>query len=480
MSKPASVLQFLAYFLILLVLGCSSPTSSFDSGSAIRTLVLGSGGFLGQRLVEHLEQRGHSVAQVTGREHVDLRSQTALRDFEKREGPFDFVFFIACEVGGAKFLEKEQSQPAILRHNVQMYESVFPWAKEQGIPLLFTSSYMRFAPGVYGAVKLLGEEYLTALLPPSLGRAVRLWNLYGPEPVSQRSHVISDWAAQCVRGQAIASTTDGLERRQFLHVDDAAAALVSLYEHWGEAYTENSDANAAADAEPMIAGSLASVDTASVACDSAGSCASASATGGQHSNTSSASAAMLSDSARRSFDAASGLAQRRVIDLSSGSWHSLRDVAALMSTVAVEDLGLPPCPLTPAPKPAPPRPEVDPDRTSRLHASWQEWMAPDRYPIGAPVSPALRHAAAPTPAVANTTAAAPDADGFVVLALPAGGLGTASGSSSGSGSGDADARSGDFGWIALRDGIAHVLRHHMALLARERNDAAAGGESVQA
>lgn len=143
MSKLASVLLFLACVLILLVPGCSSSTSSRDSGSAIRTLVLGSGGFLGQRLVEHLEQRGHLVAQVTGREHVDLRSQAALLDFEKREGPFDFVFFIACEVGGAKYLEKEQSQPAILRHNVQMYESVFPWAKERGIPLLFTSSYMR-------------------------------------------------------------------------------------------------------------------------------------------------------------------------------------------------------------------------------------------------------------------------------------------------------------------------------------------------
>lgn len=141
--KLSYALAILACICFFFVNGRATPLTEAGLASSPRTLVLGSGGFLGQRLVEHLEQRGHAVAQVTGREHVDLRSQEALLDFEMREGPFDFVFFIACEVGGAKFLEKEQSQPAILRHNIQMYESVFPWAKQRGIPLLFTSSYMR-------------------------------------------------------------------------------------------------------------------------------------------------------------------------------------------------------------------------------------------------------------------------------------------------------------------------------------------------
>lgn len=337
---------------------------------------------------------------------------------------------------------------------------------------LHLCSVCSFAPGVYGAVKLLGEEYLTALLPPSLGRAVRLWNLYGPEPVSQRSHVISDWAAQCVRVQGIASTTDGLERRQFLHVDDAAASLVSLYEHWDDAYVDGNDEMTSTDAASIAGASAAaaSVDASTaVSCDSAGACASAPAS---TSTSTTSSAAMLSDSARRSVDTASGKAQRRVIDLSSGTWHRLRDVASLMSAVAVEDLGLPPCALTPALKPAPPRPEVDPDRTSRLHASWQEWMAPGSYPINAPLSPALRHAASTAEqALGNSTSAAPPADGGASSALATAGRDTSNG--------NANASHSEFGWISLREGIAHVLRHHMALLAheaRERNGSAAAGE----
>ena len=40
-----------------------------------------------------------------------------------------FVIFLACEVGGSKFIEnsREQVQINIARSNVRMYENVFPW-----------------------------------------------------------------------------------------------------------------------------------------------------------------------------------------------------------------------------------------------------------------------------------------------------------------------------------------------------------------
>lgn len=302
---------------------------------------------------------------------------------------------------------------------------------------------------------------MTALLPPSLGQAVRLWNLYGPESVTQRSHVISDWAAQCVRAQSIASTTDGLERRQFLHVDDAAAALVSLFEHWDTAFEDHHNASLGDAADPgSSSGALeAPASGSAVACDSAGSCVAEPPTSSS-SSSSPTETVKLSDGARRSVDAASGRVQRRVIDLSSGTWHRLRDVASLMSAVAQEDLGLPPCPLSPAPHAAQPRPEVAPDRTSRLHAAWHSWMAPTIYPIDAPITPSLRHnIGTDAPSAVATDAASPSKGAEAVSSAPAP---LAHGSGSGPGT---DA----FGWISLRDGIAHVLRHHMALLASERN-----------
>ena len=47
----------------------------------------------------------------------------------RSESDVRFVIFLACEVGGSKFIEnsREQVQINIARSNVRMYENVFPW-----------------------------------------------------------------------------------------------------------------------------------------------------------------------------------------------------------------------------------------------------------------------------------------------------------------------------------------------------------------
>ena len=60
-----------------------------------------------------------------------------------------------------------------------------------------------------------------------LGKILRLWNVYGEDENSDdlKAHVLSDWARQCVRNNGSArSLTDGHEERQFIHVNDTAAA----------------------------------------------------------------------------------------------------------------------------------------------------------------------------------------------------------------------------------------------------------------
>jgi len=131
-----------SWLCVLLLCVCATLATADNGSSSV--LVLGSGGFLGRRLVRHLRAAGHAVHEVRGRDHVDLRERGSLSALNAAQGPFSFIFFLACEVGGAKFLEQAASQTAILRHNVQMYERVFPWAAEQQVPILFTSSYMRW------------------------------------------------------------------------------------------------------------------------------------------------------------------------------------------------------------------------------------------------------------------------------------------------------------------------------------------------
>jgi len=65
----------------------------------------------------------------------------------------------------------------------------------------------------------------------SHGRMVRLWNIYGPEKLGPRSHVLTDWINACLTRREIVSMTDGLEARQFLHVDDTANALGQSTSH---------------------------------------------------------------------------------------------------------------------------------------------------------------------------------------------------------------------------------------------------------
>ena len=174
-------------------------------------LVLGSGGLIGGVLVRHLVRAGIPVEQVRDRRHIDLRVRGAL-DVFNRSG-IQYCFFLACEVGGSKFLEDSDPrvQLSILESNLRMYQSVLPWLEESRVHFAFTSSYLQGTQNSYGVVKRLGEQWVRHL---GLGRTFRLWNVYGPEATGPKSHVLSDWATACVRDGVVNSRTDGHEMRR--------------------------------------------------------------------------------------------------------------------------------------------------------------------------------------------------------------------------------------------------------------------------
>ena len=132
-----------------------------------------------------------------------------------------FVWFLAWDVGGAKYLMDPDVQLDSLAHNVALCEGVFGWLRERRTPFLFTSSQMAGYPNAYGQTKALGDFWTRALG----GQLAVLWNIYGAAPVSARSHVVPDILDQAARG-VIRLRTDGSERRRFTHIDDCAVALV--------------------------------------------------------------------------------------------------------------------------------------------------------------------------------------------------------------------------------------------------------------
>ncbi|KAJ4458583.1 putative NAD-dependent epimerase/dehydratase [Paratrimastix pyriformis] len=205
-------------------------------------LVLGSGGLIGRALTEWLHLRNFTVLEVKGRAHIDLRIPHSLDQFNSSN--VQYVFFLAAEVGGARFLENPHRQLDIIENNLRIYQNVFPWLESRGIPFLFTSSYMQHMGNSYGVIKRLGETWIKELsssvrnasLPDQLsrptlasrtgGRVARFYNVYDVETRGgERRHVINDWVDGCHRSGRVVSRSDGTEIRQFLHASDAAQAL---------------------------------------------------------------------------------------------------------------------------------------------------------------------------------------------------------------------------------------------------------------
>ena len=195
-------------------------------------LVLGSGGMVGTSLVHHLHLRNIAVTEIVNRHHIDLRENGILEKVFPRKA-FSFCFFLAFEVGGAKFLDNAENDRAINESNTQLYKSIFGFLRQRGIPFIFTSSQQALTNSTYGKMKKLGEEIIAAT-PTLRGKSVRLSNVYGYEYPGQRSHVIPDAIFACLTKQSFSLLTDGHEERQFIHSDDLAASLANAMANFND------------------------------------------------------------------------------------------------------------------------------------------------------------------------------------------------------------------------------------------------------
>jgi nucleoside-diphosphate-sugar epimerase len=66
------------------------------------------------------------------------------------------------------------------------------------------------------------------------GVNIKVWNVYGPEHVSEKSHAIADFIHQARTTGVIRMCTTGEETRQFLHTADFAEAACHIMENYDE------------------------------------------------------------------------------------------------------------------------------------------------------------------------------------------------------------------------------------------------------
>jgi len=189
----------------------------------MKNLVIGSSGFLGKELVKYLKDNGDEVIEfdIKNGKHEDARIIDLPLD------GVDRVYFLAWDVGGSKFLYKEDSQVTQMEWNNALMNKIFPQIMD--MPFIFISSQLADkTDSVYGVQKQMGEVW-TKLAPQ--GVTVRLWNIYGyNESFTERSHVVSDFVYQAVVDGEINMLTKGKEFRQYIHIDDVCNGLVKAFD----------------------------------------------------------------------------------------------------------------------------------------------------------------------------------------------------------------------------------------------------------
>lgn len=192
----------------------------------MKYLVLGSAGQIGDCLCSYLRNKGHDVLEfdIVNNQLQDLRiyNNEILEDLINK---CDFIYFLAFDVGGSRYLAKYQHTFDFLHNNVRLMSNTFELIKKHNKKFIFASSQMsNMSYSPYGVAKAIGERYTDALD----GLTVKFWNVYGPEKDLEKSHVITDFILKAKDTGVINMLSDGLEQRQFLHADDCSDCLLEL------------------------------------------------------------------------------------------------------------------------------------------------------------------------------------------------------------------------------------------------------------
>tara|TARA_B100001063_G_C16739102_1_gene543713 strand:- start:446 stop:1294 length:849 start_codon:yes stop_codon:yes gene_type:complete len=196
----------------------------------MKVLNLGSSGQIGAYLTEYLREKGHEVIEYD----KNLGPQynlTAIPSswLESCIKEADFVFFLAFDVGGSRYLKKYQHTFNFIDNNTRIMANVFGLLDKHKKRFVFASSQMsNMSHSPYGVMKRVGEMYTSTLG----GLTVKFWNVYGIENDHDKSHVITDFIRKGFEFGDFDMMTDGTEERQFLYAEDCCEALETIMEHY--------------------------------------------------------------------------------------------------------------------------------------------------------------------------------------------------------------------------------------------------------
>lgn len=232
--------------------------------STAKIFVAGHRGLVGSAIVRRLRKAGYDNLLLADRSQLDLTGQTAVADFFAAEKP-QYVFDAAARVGG---IHANATYTAdFIRDNLLIQNNLIDSAQKNGVTkFVFLGSsciYPREAPQPmredclltgpleatnewYAIAKIAGIKMCQAYRQQYGFNAISLMptNLYGPGDNFDldSSHVIPALMrkfheARTAEPNEVTVWGTGSAFREFLHVDDLAAACLFLMEHYdGESH----------------------------------------------------------------------------------------------------------------------------------------------------------------------------------------------------------------------------------------------------
>ena len=203
----------------------------------MRITVIGSSGQIGAYLSEYLSRKGHIVREfdIVNGIHQDMTHipNTYLRNAIMES---DFVFFLAFDVGGSRYLKKYQHTFDFVNNNTRLMANAFGILEQYDKPFVFASSQMsNMSYSPYGTLKRVGELYTESLG----GLIVKFWNVYGIEKDHKKAHVITDFIRKGFEDGDFEMLTDGEEVRQFLYAEDCCEGLEAVMKNYDEFYAND-------------------------------------------------------------------------------------------------------------------------------------------------------------------------------------------------------------------------------------------------
>ena len=193
----------------------------------MKILILGSHGCVGTAVVHYFKEKGHEVVpwDIKMGPQYDLRIKDNLDEVLPT---VDFVIFLAFDVGGSKY---NINSLEYINNNTELMKNTFHSLEKHKKSFIHTSSMMsNMNNNPYAVLKRLGE-LSTDILG---GINVKLWNVYGSEPITEKSHVIPDFIDQAIVQSKIQMRTAGLEERLFLYCDDFAAGIHAIFQRYND------------------------------------------------------------------------------------------------------------------------------------------------------------------------------------------------------------------------------------------------------